>query len=34
VVGVTHHNLGYGCCPTAAADNCYLTTVKHINNNR
>ena len=30
MVGVTHHNLGYGCCPAAATDNCYLTYVVHL----
>ena len=29
VVGVTHHNLGYGRCPAAATDDCYLTTIEH-----
>ena len=30
VMGMSHHDLGNGCCPAAATDDRYLTTVKHI----
>ena len=29
VMGMIHHNLGYGCCPTTATADCYLTTGVH-----
>lgn len=32
MMGMSHHNLGYGCCPAAATDDCYLSTVKHVDN--
>ena len=27
VMRMSHHNLGYSCCPATATDDCYLTTV-------
>ena len=33
VVRVSHHNLGDGCCPASASDNCYLSTVVHLFDN-
>jgi hypothetical protein len=29
VMRMPHNNLGYGCCPTAASNDCYLSYVVH-----
>ena len=30
VMGMTYHNFGNGSCPTASANNCYFSAIKHL----